>query len=132
RPWAAAPAVDRPDTRPAARPAAAAGEVARRIAAVWSEVLSVPSVGHQDNFFDLGGNSLLLSTLHSRLQTALGVELPMRRMFEHPTVASLADFLAGQRTGAAAPGAAPADESFRQRAARARQNRPPLRDRKVR
>ncbi|NUK39302.1 hypothetical protein HRW12_37440, partial [Streptomyces lunaelactis] len=49
-----------------------------------------------------------------------------------PTVASLADFLAGQRTGATTSGAAaPADESIRQRAARARQNRPPLRDRKV-
>ena len=65
-------------------------DLERRIAGVWSDVLGVDTVGVQDNFFDLGGNSLLLAKLHTRLQTALGTTLPIRLLFEFPTVATLA------------------------------------------
>src|SRR5213595_426791 len=69
-------------------------ETEQRIAAVWSSVLGLEAVGVHDNFFDLGGNSLLLGTLHSRLERELSISLPIRRLFEHPTVHALSRALA--------------------------------------
>jgi aspartate racemase len=68
-------------------------ELEERIARVWREVLGVERVGVHDSFFDLGGHSLLLLQAVSRLQEALGHDLPKGLMFEHPTVASLATAL---------------------------------------
>ncbi|WP_331727807.1 amino acid adenylation domain-containing protein (plasmid) [Streptomyces coelicoflavus] len=61
-----------------------------RVAALWSEVLGLHAVSVHDNFFDLGGNSLALAKLHSRVVAAFGRELPITALFEHPTVAALA------------------------------------------
>ncbi|WNG27711.1 amino acid adenylation domain-containing protein [Cystobacter fuscus] len=68
-------------------------ELERRIAAVWSEVLGTQDVGAHDNFFDLGGNSLSLARLHSRLVAELGRDIAIVDLFEHPTVAALATAL---------------------------------------
>jgi acyl-coenzyme A synthetase/AMP-(fatty) acid ligase len=70
------------------------GAAERRIAALWCQVLGVDRVGVDDNFFDLGGHSLLLVQVHERL-TASFPELPLIELFMHPTVAALARRLAG-------------------------------------
>ncbi len=65
----------------------------RRIAAVWQDVLGIPTVGMDDNFFELGGHSLLLVQVHGALQDLFGSSLSLVELFNYPTVASLSAYL---------------------------------------
>ncbi|MAB00709.1 MAG: hypothetical protein CMN86_20760 [Stappia sp.] len=68
-------------------------DLERRIAAVWMEVLGLEDVGVEDSFFELGGQSLTATQVVSRLNEGLGLDLPLRGIFETPTVAGLAAIL---------------------------------------
>jgi acyl carrier protein len=69
---------------------------------IWRELLGREAFGTQDNFFHLGGHSLLATQVISRVGKAFGVELPVRAIFEAPTVSGLArEISEAQRTGSA-------------------------------
>src|SRR6185503_7759883 len=65
----------------------------QQVAAVWREVLGADAVGIDDNFFDLGGNSLLLIRVFNRLCAIVGSRLSVVHLFEYPTVRRLAGWI---------------------------------------
>jgi amino acid adenylation domain-containing protein len=77
------------------------------LAGIWSDVLGVERVGLHDDFFELGGHSLVATQVAARVRAGLGVELPVRALFELPTVAALAMAVAqGDRRSELPPGIA--------------------------
>ena len=80
-------------------------ELEQAIAAVWAEVLGLERVGVHDNFFDLGGHSLLVAKTYTRLQEELSAEFTMMHLFEYPTVGALAEFISDGAGGTAAAAA---------------------------
>src|SRR5690606_24568813 len=88
-------------------------ETEQQIAAIWREVLSLDAIAREDNFFDLGGHSLMAAQVFSRLRTRMGVQIPLREIYSHPTVAALAkrvDDAANRAVDAAGKAAASAAE----------------------
>jgi acyl carrier protein len=77
--------------------------VEESIAKIWAEVLKLGKVGIHDNFFDLGGHSLLATQVISRIRKSLRIEVPVRRLFEKPTIAELADVISETQSEAANP-----------------------------
>ncbi|WP_245435613.1 amino acid adenylation domain-containing protein [Microvirga calopogonii] len=67
----------------------------KTLAALWCDLLKVDSIGRNDNFFGLGGHSLLVMRAVSRLRETFGVDVQLRNLFERPTVAELAEVIDG-------------------------------------
>jgi thioesterase domain-containing protein len=71
---------------------AARDELERKISAIFQDILRISEVGVRDDFFDLGGHSLLGTELVFRLRRELGIDLPVKALFETPTIEGLAAF----------------------------------------
>ncbi|HEY1939778.1 MAG TPA: amino acid adenylation domain-containing protein [Candidatus Angelobacter sp.] len=67
--------------------------VEEQLAEIWAETLEIARVGRNDNFFDLGGHSLLATLLATRMGNAFEIEVPVRAIFESPTIAELAEVI---------------------------------------
>jgi amino acid adenylation domain-containing protein len=82
---------DRPDLQEVYE--APRSEVERALANIWQEVLHLEKVGVNDNFFDLGGNSLLMVQVHHKLREVLQCDISIVEMFQNPTIKSLAKYI---------------------------------------
>ncbi|NBD14533.1 phosphopantetheine-binding protein, partial [Corallococcus silvisoli] len=98
-------------------------ELERNLTALWQEVLGVERVGLEDRFFDLGGNSLTLVQLHSRMRGLLEVEVPLAELFQYSSIASLVTRVRERTAPVATGDEAAVEEEFVQRRARAGQRR---------
>ncbi|MFF2659829.1 amino acid adenylation domain-containing protein [Kitasatospora sp. NPDC058032] len=115
------PAQERPGAAPFAAPGAG---LERTLAELWRKVLGIERVGAHDNFFDLGGHSLLMAELRSLLAADTGHRVSMVELFQHPTVASLAAHLSrseGEPSAAPGPDARERAEHRRRAGARRQQ-----------
>ena len=68
----------------------AEGETEKTLAAIWRDVLDIQRIGAEDNIFDLGADSLSATRAFARMNTALGTEISLKDVFEHPTIRTLA------------------------------------------
>ena len=75
------------------------------VARIWEDVLGLTQISVHDNFFELGGHSLIATQVMSRLREALNCELPLRRLFELPTIAGLAASIAETKRLGSSPAA---------------------------
>ena len=103
--------------------AAPGGETEQKLVAIWGELLGRSDIGVDDNFFDAGGQSLLLLRMHRLIESAFGAHLQIVKLLEHPTIRALAAHLdssddAGQAVRHAELAA---ERALKQRAAFARQ-----------
>jgi amino acid adenylation domain-containing protein len=87
------PGVERPNI--AAAFVAPRTTVEKQVASVWGQTLGLDTVGIDDSFFDLGGNSLLVVQVQSKLRSQLSRDVPLLELFRRPTVRSLAEFFDG-------------------------------------
>lgn len=72
--------------------------VEKALAEIWAQVLDLDQVGAQDNFFELGGNSILTTQIASRVITTFHVKIPLRTLFDSPTLADMAVVITQRRT----------------------------------
>ncbi|MEI9896103.1 MAG: amino acid adenylation domain-containing protein [Chthoniobacter sp.] len=93
------------------------------LAVQWCDLLKLSRVGSRDNFFDLGGNSVMVVQIHHRLKQHLQRDLPLIALFQYPTIDTLAQFLGAKDARGTAQQQSIVDRAARQRAALA-QRRP--------
>ena len=119
----ALPAPEAASIESAARYVAPRTPTERLLAEIWATVLKRESVGSDENFFDLGGHSLLATQVVARIRQAFRLELPLRALFETPTIAGLAETIAATlQTGRGlqaqwitpAPGSSASPQSYAQ------------------
>jgi amino acid adenylation domain-containing protein len=84
----------------------ASSPIEQFLSGLWADILAVPEVGVDDDFFDLGGDSLRAVQLAARISGALGTDVSVKLIVAHPTVAGQASALPGLPSGATAPPAA--------------------------
>ncbi|HEX2706188.1 MAG TPA: phosphopantetheine-binding protein, partial [Candidatus Lustribacter sp.] len=75
---------------PAGEYVAPSTELERTFIQLWEEAMGIKGIGIEHNFFELGGNSLVAAQLIARVRTLMGIKLPMRTIFQSPTVAGMA------------------------------------------
>jgi phthiocerol/phenolphthiocerol synthesis type-I polyketide synthase E len=80
--------------------AAPRDETEQAVADAWEQVLGIQQVGIHDNFFDLGGHSLLVTQVIGRLRDTFEIDLPLSKLFDYPTVAGLAEVIRNIQTEA--------------------------------
>jgi acyl carrier protein len=98
-------------------------ELERGLALLWQEVLKVERVGLGDRFFDLGGNSLTLVQVHSRMRSQLGLDVPLAELFQHSSIGALVAHLRERTTPVDTEDEAASEERFSLRRARTGQRR---------
>jgi acyl carrier protein len=76
------------------------GEIEEELALIWSETLKISPIGRNDSFFEMGGDSLLATTILHKIQDVFYVELPLRTIFELQTIKALAEEIDNIYTGA--------------------------------
>ncbi|MDB6124978.1 MAG: amino acid adenylation domain protein, partial [Pedosphaera sp.] len=89
------PAPDSVRPEPTGNFVAPRNPVEEALATVWCDVLGLEKVGAEDNFFELGGHSLLATQLISRLRETFKMEIPLRCLFESPTIGKLSQSMVG-------------------------------------
>jgi acyl carrier protein len=99
-------------------------DLEKSIAQMWRSILHRDAVGTEDNFFDLGGDSLLLTQMHRELESQLKRQIPITDLFQFPTIRLLAAHLSSQETAPASGAAQAHDRAQRQREALLRARRP--------
>ncbi|MCP4151421.1 MAG: amino acid adenylation domain-containing protein, partial [bacterium] len=73
------------------------GETEQQIAAIWQNILGIDKIGTRDNYFEIGGNSLNVVSAKAKMDTELGMDIPVTLLFEHTTISTLADWVNGSR-----------------------------------
>jgi len=109
-----------PATQPSNGQAGSPGDMEDAVSAVWRKLLGLEYIGPEDNFFDLGGDSILLVQAHAELQSVLNRTFPVTDLFQFPSVRTLAQALKGL-TRQPLAGRDMADRVRKQRQAMARQ-----------
>jgi non-ribosomal peptide synthase protein (TIGR01720 family) len=110
-------------SQPAAAPAAPKGETEQKLLDVWSQLLGKSDIGVDDNFFEAGGQSLLLLRMHRLIESAFGVRLQIVKLLEYPTIRTFAASLNASNgpEQAARHAELAAERALKQRAAVAKQ-----------
>lgn len=100
---------------PSQRVLAPAGGLQSTVLAIWKEVLKTENISLDDNFFDIGGHSLLMVQVHERVQRALDRTFPLITLLHHPTIRSITSFL--ENSGATAQPSSTTETMMQQRKA---------------
>jgi aryl carrier-like protein len=91
---------DQASTNAAPSIATGSPDLEGQLVQIWARVLGCEKIGRNDNFFDLGGTSLQLTSAHAEIQKQLAPSITLVNLFEHPTINGLAAFIGrGMKTG---------------------------------